>query len=115
MSMVDRKVWFAVATAAANVVSGCAPFESPTTTAAARAHPHAAELWSSKCGSCHVPVEPASRSREAIETALQRHRRRVRVSDRDWSELVDFLAETRTLAAGAPTTPPTPGTRPAQR
>lgn len=89
--MSDRKMPFAVMLAAMGAGVACAPFEAPATTAAARA----AELWSSKCGSCHVPVEPASRSREALETALQRHRRRVRVSDRDWSELVDFLAATK--------------------
>lgn len=110
--MMRGGVWFAVVLAAVSAGASCAPFESPTTAAAARAHPHAAELWSSRCGSCHVPVEPASHSRGAIESALQRHRRRVRMSDRDWNELVDFLAATEAVVASAP---PTVGVRPAQR
>ena len=54
--------------------------------------PQVAGVWRSKCGSCHVPVEPGSHSRSSIETALQRHHKRVRLSDEQWTQLVDFLA-----------------------
>ena len=60
-----------------------------------------ASVWRSKCGSCHVPVEPGSRKRLEIESALQRHRKRLRLSDDQWTQLVDFLAPSQTQQANA--------------
>jgi len=60
-----------------------------------------ASVWRSKCGSCHVPVEPGSRKRDVIETALQRHRKRLRLSDDQWTQLVDFLAPAQVQQANA--------------
>ena len=61
-------------------------------TTPASAASRAAATWRDKCGACHVPVEPGSRDRGTIEAALAKHRRRVRLSEPEWSELVDFLA-----------------------
>lgn len=61
--------------------------------------PKVAGVWRSKCGACHVPVEPGSHSREQLETALSRHRKRVRLSEDQWAELVDFLAMPKQQAA----------------
>jgi hypothetical protein len=98
--MPSAKTGLAAATVACAVAMGCAP-ESPETAAARKAHPHAAELWGDKCGSCHVPVEPGTRSREALETALRRHRTRAKLTEGDWAELVDFLAPAAPLGPKA--------------
>jgi hypothetical protein len=50
-------------------------------------------IWRSKCGACHVPVQPGTRERAYLETAFKRHRARVRLSEPEWSSLVDFLAK----------------------
>jgi hypothetical protein len=51
-----------------------------------------ARVWSSRCGACHVRVEPGTRDRATLETALKRHRTRVRMDEPQWAALVDFLA-----------------------
>src|SRR5689334_15276519 len=48
----------------------------------------------SKCGSCHTRVEPGTLPRATIESALQRHRRRAKLTDREWLEMVDYLSAT---------------------
>src|SRR5882724_6996905 len=45
-----------------------------------------------KCGSCHTRVEPGSVNRATLESALQRHRRRAKLTERQWEELVDYLS-----------------------
>src|SRR5689334_18317173 len=42
----------------------------------------------SKCGSCHTRVEPGTLPRATIESALQRHRRRAKLTDREWLDMV---------------------------
>jgi hypothetical protein len=39
-------------------------------------------------------IEPGSHSREALEAAFVRHRTRLRLTETQWSELVEFLAAT---------------------
>jgi hypothetical protein len=46
----------------------------------------------SKCGSCHTRVEPGSVPRAAAESAMQRHRRRAKLTEREWEDMVDFLS-----------------------
>ncbi len=74
---------------------GCSP---PATTST---HPPIEATYRARCGSCHMRVEPGSRSREALETALARHRNRVRLTETQWSELVDFLAAPEPSAPAA--------------
>src|SRR5262249_23698908 len=87
-----------VVVAGALIVSGCAAPTSIGHTKAARG-PEAdlgspiASIHASKCGACHTPVEPGTRSRPHIEAAMKRHRARARLSEPEWSALVDFLAE----------------------
>ena len=81
-------------------LAGCACGAPPSTPggAAARspvtaiADDHIVNVHHAKCGACHLPVEPGTRTRLHLETALQRHRARAKLSDRDWAELVDYLA-----------------------
>jgi hypothetical protein len=53
---------------------------------------HIAAIHRSKCGSCHQPVEPGSLQREVAESAMQRHRRRAHLSERDWGYMVEYLS-----------------------
>ena len=45
-----------------------------------------------RCGACHQRVEPGERSRAYLERALTRHRKRVRASEAQWAELVEYLS-----------------------
>jgi hypothetical protein len=51
-----------------------------------------AAIHRSKCGSCHTPVEPGSLARDDAQAAMQRHRRRARLSEHDWASMVEFLS-----------------------
>jgi hypothetical protein len=46
----------------------------------------------SKCGSCHTRVEPGSVPRGAAESAMLRHRRRAKLTERQWEGMVDYLS-----------------------
>jgi len=46
----------------------------------------------SRCGNCHVRVEPGTRTRAQLDAAFTRHHKRVRMNDREWSGMVDYLA-----------------------
>jgi hypothetical protein len=54
--------------------------------------PAVAKVYASRCGSCHVRVEPGTRDRATLEAAMQRHRSRVKMDEAQWPALVDFLA-----------------------
>ncbi len=83
-----------LAAAAALIVAvGCASGPSPGLRAASLSHPRAAEIWSDKCGSCHVPVEPGARPRGVLEAAMERHQKRTKLTAEEWRELVDFLSD----------------------
>ena len=75
------------------LLSGCAS-QSPL--AASSAHPTASgrivAIHRTKCGACHTPVEPGSIARDEAEAAMERHHRRVRLTERDFAELVDYLS-----------------------
>jgi uncharacterized membrane protein len=49
-------------------------------------------IYRSRCGSCHVRVEPGTHTRTQLETAFSRHRTRVKMSDAEWSSMVQLLA-----------------------
>jgi hypothetical protein len=51
----------------------------------------AADIHRAKCGSCHVPVEPGTRSREELTQALARHKKRVNLSDAEWASMIEYL------------------------
>ena len=54
--------------------------------------PPIANVWLGRCGACHVRVEPGTRSRAQLEEALKRHRKRVRLSEEEWIQMIDYLA-----------------------
>jgi hypothetical protein len=51
-----------------------------------------AAIHASKCGACHTPPDPKTRTRPYVEEALSRHRKRVRLRSEEWAEMVDYLA-----------------------
>ncbi len=59
----------------------------------AQSSPAIAELWRARCGQCHVRVEPGTRDRAVLGPALERHKKRARLSESDVAALVDFLAK----------------------
>ena len=61
-------------------------------TVVASGQPTVEGVWRSKCGSCHVPIDPGTRPREVVEAAVTRHRSRLALSNDQWHALVDFLA-----------------------
>jgi hypothetical protein len=48
-----------------------------------------------KCGACHARVEPGSVARATAESAMQRHRRRAKLTERQWEDMVDYLSSDR--------------------
>jgi hypothetical protein len=54
-----------------------------------------AEVNRVQCGTCHPLVGRGERSREALESALERHRRLVHLTEPDWGLLVGYLASTK--------------------
>lgn len=45
-----------------------------------------------KCGACHAPPDPKTRTREYLEDAFSRHKKRVRLTSDEWAEMTDYLA-----------------------
>lgn len=74
---------------------------SVTAVGAGGEEPQVASVWRSKCGACHVPVEPGSRKRGVIEKAMQRHHKRLHLTEDQWVQLVDFLAPAQSQHANA--------------
>jgi cytochrome c2 len=100
--MKSVRAWLVGAASVGALAAACAPKVSPVTAAAMAAHPRAGEIWSEKCGSCHVPVDPGTRTREALVAALAKHRARAKkISEAEWGELVDFLAAPPAATASA--------------
>jgi hypothetical protein len=65
--------------------TGCSP-------AAAPGAPRIAAVHQRQCGRCHAPPEPGLRSRDQLESAAERHRQRVRLTQDEWSAMIDYLA-----------------------
>ena len=71
---------------------------------------HISSVHLAKCGSCHTPVAPGSRARAEVEAALGRHRKRARLTDREWHLMIDYLTKDKeALSASVSITPSTNG------
>jgi hypothetical protein len=62
-----------------------------------------ARIHRAKCGSCHVRVEPGERTRAELEEAFTRHRKRARLSEEQWAQMVDYLAAAADASAAGGT------------
>jgi hypothetical protein len=51
-----------------------------------------AAIHAHKCGACHTPPEPRTRTREHVRDALGRHKNRVRLTSDEWSRMVEYLS-----------------------
>ena len=49
-------------------------------------------IHKSRCGNCHVRVEPGTRTKAQLEAAFTRHHTRVKMNDAEWASMVDYLA-----------------------
>jgi hypothetical protein len=70
----------------------CAARPAPSGASAPTERDVIAKVHASKCGSCHTPPDPDTRTREHVEDALSRHRKRVRLTGEEWAMMVDYLA-----------------------
>jgi hypothetical protein len=64
----------------------------PAGSAAEASERDIATLHASKCGACHSAPAPKTRSREHLEDAFARHKKRVHLTREEWAELTDYLA-----------------------
>ena len=97
-----------VAAGAFLVLSGaCAPL-LPATADVPEAQRHVAELHRAKCGNCHVRVEPGTHTQAQLESAFTRHRTRVHLSEDEWGQLIEYLAQPSTTGRSPGGYPPGP-------
>jgi hypothetical protein len=91
--------WFSVAALglALASLSGCGP-QAPAADVPTPLR-HIAEVHKARCGNCHVRVEPGTHTRDALEAAFPKHRTRVRLTDEEWTQMIEYLAP-RTDKAG---------------
>jgi hypothetical protein len=80
------------------IVAGREP-ESPADLLAEGGAERIAAIHRSKCGSCHTPIEPGSMQHDNAQAAMQRHRRRAKLSEREWADMVEFLSADGALHA----------------
>ncbi len=73
-------------------LAACAAAPAPSGSTAPTEGIAIAKVHASKCGSCHSPPQPDTRTREHIEDAFSRHKRRVRLTNEEWAMMVDYLA-----------------------
>jgi hypothetical protein len=78
------------------LLSGCGAAAAPTgsqggaeTATEAR---DVRNIHRSRCGNCHVRVEPGTRTHAELDEAFRRHRKRVHMSDQEWAKMADYLA-----------------------
>lgn len=64
---------------------------SCTSARAPDGHPAIASVHERQCGSCHEPPEPKTRSRTQIESAMLRHKSRLRLAPAEWHAMIDYL------------------------
>lgn len=49
-------------------------------------------VWRTRCGACHVKIQPGERTAPVLRAAEKRHEKRVRLSAAQWDELIAWLA-----------------------
>jgi hypothetical protein len=92
MSTLWRMSWCGLAFGAI-LGSGCAGRSTAREDAVPPSEPAIASVYRSRCGACHVPIVPGENSRAYLEKAFDRHRKRVHLSEDQWSAMVDYLAK----------------------
>ena len=91
----------ALVTGACVALPACAPAAAPGS--ASSDSPQAiAGVHRHRCGRCHAPPPPQSRTRVHLEEALGRHRSRLHLSDAEWTAIVEYLAAPEGATARQP-------------
>jgi hypothetical protein len=72
--------------------TGCASSMPDPGTAPPPRDPAIAIIHARNCGRCHERPQPGAFKRPKLESALARHRSRVKLSESEWARLVDYLA-----------------------
>jgi hypothetical protein len=78
---------------ALEALGACAP--QLATPEVPNGHEHVAEVHKAKCGNCHVRVEPGTHTHLELETVFARHRKRVHLTEDEWTQMIDYLAQPR--------------------
>ena len=74
-------------------LAGCGTSGADSSSAVAEpAATHIAVLYRNRCGSCHRPVAPGSEPADKLHAALLDHRKRTRLTEREWAGIEAFLA-----------------------
>jgi mono/diheme cytochrome c family protein len=60
---------------------------------------HIVAIYRNRCGSCHRPVAPGSEPLDKLHAVLVVHRKRTRLTEREWSGIETFLS---TAASATP-------------
>jgi hypothetical protein len=94
-----------IALALMPVLSACAAStpngETPAGGRVATAeHFDVAETHAHKCGRCHAPPEPKTRTREHLTDAFGRHQKRLHLTPAQWAAMVDYLEAPDASTAG---------------
>lgn len=92
--LVPRSSSLLVAALVAASALACAPAPN-----ASRPEPPIAAAWRSRCGTCHMRIEPGTHTHAQLDAAASRHRARTRLADSEWRQLVDFLASDAPVTA----------------
>lgn len=79
---------------------------STTDAASPQSAPPAAGIVKTRCGACHVPVEPGGRARHEAEAIIERHKSRLRLHAEEWDAVTDYLSPRPAGAAPASAPPP---------
>jgi hypothetical protein len=80
--------WLALGTP----LAACAATPAPQDGSSAPPERSIAAIHASKCGACHSPPNPRTRTREYVEDALSRHRKRVHLSSDEWAAMTNYLS-----------------------
>jgi len=75
----------------ANILS-CTETHSAHAQTGNHSEPVIVATYRSRCSKCHVLVEPGTRERQELRLAFSRHHKRVKLSDEQWIEMIEFLA-----------------------
>jgi hypothetical protein len=54
---------------------------------------HIEALWQEKCTKCHKAPRSASLARSDAQTSVEKHKKKLRLEDHDWTGVVERLAK----------------------